>query len=204
MDNIHILISVALIWSIAVITPGPNFFIVVHNSLKTNDKSTFYIVMGIVAGTFIWSFLGFLGISYILINSVFIFSVLKLLGGLYLIYLGLKLILLKEKKHIKVQTTKSDSINSFKLGLFTNLSNPKTAIFMTSLFATTLQENTSFNISLLSLISIVLISFFWYYFIAYIFSKQNPQAIFEKYQTWINKLSGGLFVIFGVNVISNR
>ena len=63
MIDLSILISVSVIWAVAAITPGPNFFITIHTAIGNNRRLSLFTVLGIVAGTLLWSLSGYLGIS---------------------------------------------------------------------------------------------------------------------------------------------
>ncbi len=89
---IDVLLTVFLIWTIAVVTPGPNFFITVHTAIGETHHLSFYTIFGIVTGTFIWAILGYLGISIIFKAVPILYVVIKIIGGLYLRYIGMSLL----------------------------------------------------------------------------------------------------------------
>ena len=181
-----ILISVAFVWSIAVITPGPNFFITVHTAIGGSRRSALFVVLGITTGTIIWGMCGFLGISLLFRTVPWIYICLKVVGGAYLIYLGLRLVRSKsgEKSEDK-QTCSSnyDSWRSYKLGLLTNLSNPKSAAFVASLFAATMPSDVSFSIGFISACLMSLISTVWYAFVACVFSMEKFRRMYSGSRT---------------------
>ena len=158
-----ILLSVAIIWSVAVITPGPNFFITVKTAIGQTRRSALFVALGTSTGTILWGLSGFFGIALLSKTVPWIYLSLKLLGGTYLIYLGLKLIISNTRtgsNHSVSFSTNIDPVQGYKLGLLTNLSNPKTAAFVTSLFAATMPSNAPFwlgfmSVALMSSISIL-------------------------------------------------
>lgn len=204
MVDINILLAVSVIWAVAVITPGPNFFITVHTAVGTSRKLSIFTVMGIVAGTLVWSLSGYLGISILFKTVPILYFSLKIIGGLYLINVGFKL-LFRRKNELKSDTGKYNSaISCFRLGLLTNLLNPKTAAFMTSLFAATIPANPSIEIGVLSVTIICLISALWYSLVSVIFSYEAAKRMYEKQKRRIEKIAGTIFIGFGLKLAISK
>ena len=132
--------SIALFWIIAVITPGPNFFLIATTALQLNKKAALLAVLGILSGTLLWIFSGFLGITLLFHIAPWSYYTIKILGCTYLIFTGINLI--KSKNNNESQNRKCSTRTIKKMhiyygkGLLVNISNPKTAIFVSSLFAT--------------------------------------------------------------------
>lgn len=185
------------------ITPGPNFFITVQTAIGGSRKSALFVVLGIGAGTVVWAVSGFLGIHFLFQTVPWVYLLLKLLGGSYLVYLGIKLIVSKTDNTTGDQTAhlkKSGNWHSFKLGLLTNLSNPKTAAFIASLFAATIPADVSWHVGMISIALVFLISICWYSMVAYVFSLHRFRLLFDKSKSFIERLAGVIFIGFGVKL----
>lgn len=204
MIDINVLVAVSIIWAVAVITPGPNFFITVHTAVGTNRKLSMLTVMGIVAGTLVWSLSGYLGIALLFKTVPMVYFFLKIVGGLYLIGIGIRLIL-KRNKEIKSSLDKHCSAFScFRVGLFTNLLNPKTAAFMTSLFAATIPADASIELGVMSVMLICVISALWYSLVSVVFSYEGAKRIYEKQKSIIEKIAGTIFIGFGIKLAISK
>lgn len=201
MDT-SVLITVMIIWGIAVVTPGPNFFITAQNAVSRDGA--FYTVLGIASGTVIWAVCGYMGISVLFQSAPWIYLTLKISGGLYLTYLGIKLILSGKNSGQKVTGKSSGRWISFRTGLFTNLSNPKTAAFVASLFAATLSADSSLVTGILSILLMFTISMAWYGFVACVFSLQKFRSGYSKFETAIKKTAGAVFIAFGLRLAADR
>lgn len=130
----NIIFTVALIWTIAAVTPGPNFFITVHTAVGETRRLAFCTVFGIVAGTLVWAISAYLGVTILFKTVPMLYYSLKMIGGMYLIYIGFMLLVRKGiKDEVRRDKQSLSAMNCFRLGLLTNLLNPKTAAFMTSL-----------------------------------------------------------------------
>jgi len=199
----QIILTTILIWTIAVIVPGPNFFITIQSAISKKDHSAFFVVLGIVIGTFIWAVLSLYGLALLLKNAPNLYMAFKIIGGIYLIYLGIKLILNKEEaKEIELQKQQISSYSkSFFVGVFTNLSNPKTAMFITSLFATITTAQTSSMQMMFLIFLILLISTIWYSLVALVFKKEYFKKLYMRFKKGIEYISGTIFVLFGLKSI---
>lgn len=198
-----LLLSVAIVWGVAVITPGPNFFITVQTAVERSRSAALFVVLGIAAGTTIWAISGFLGINLLFRAAPWIYASLKIAGGCYLVYLGGKLLLVPSNRKVATRDSHSDhkeALHSFKLGFFTNISNPKTAAFMTSLFAAAMPSDATISIGFLSIALIVSISVCWYALVAYLFSLDRFQSLYRRARVWIERAAGAVFVAFGVKL----
>lgn len=99
-----------------------------------------YNVAGIVTGILIWA-ICFFGITIMFHTLPFAFYLLKISGDCYLVYLGLRLVLGSQKpvtKEAVGEVREATPLSCFQLGLYTNLLNPKTAVFILSLFIVTI------------------------------------------------------------------
>jgi threonine/homoserine/homoserine lactone efflux protein len=140
-------------------------------------------------------------------TAPWIYLSLKLLGGTYLIYLGVKLIISNTRagsNHRVSFSTNIDPIQGYKLGLLTNLSNPKTAAFVTSLFAATMPSNAPFWLGFMSVALMFLISILWYTSVAYVFSLDRFRSLYLKSRIWIERFAGAIFIGFGMKLVASE
>jgi len=202
-----ILISVAILWGIAVITPGPNFFITVKTAIGQDRRSALFVALGTSTGTILWGLSGFFGVALLFKTAPWIYLSLKLLGGTYLIFLGLKLIISSTNtgsNHSVSLLTNMDPIQGYKLGFFTNLSNPKTAAFVTSLFAATMPSDAPLWLGFMSVALMFLISILWYTSVAYVFSLDRFRSLYLNSKKWIERSAGAIFIGFGIKLVVNE
>ena len=204
MNLIVTLLSVASIWSIAVITPGPNFFITAQTAVKDSRLAGMFIVLGTCTGTIIWSIAGYFGIASLFIVVPWIYTTLKVVGGIYIIYLGITMIINSGKPDSKSDIPQESFRTNYlywRKGLMTNLSNPKTAMFITSLFASVLPKEPTMFMGLLIVTLMVGISLIWYSFVVLLFSSHKFSGFYHQMQRWLEGIAGIIFVAFGAKLI---
>ncbi|MCP4141717.1 MAG: LysE family translocator [Chloroflexi bacterium] len=202
-----ILLNVAIIWIVAVITPGPNFFVTAKTAAGHSRYAAFFVALGTSTGAVLWGLSGFFGIALLFKTVPWVYLSFKLFGGGYLIYLGLKLLISNHKTETNLEILSPSNITSsqgYKLGLLTNLSNPKTAVFVTSLFAATMPSNTPLWLGLISVALMSAISTIWYISVAYIFSSDRFRNFYLNSRVWIERISGAIFISFGVKLLSTE
>ena len=192
-----------LIWSIAVITPGPNLLITVQTTVNHSRLSGMFIVLGNCTGTMIWAVVGYFGITQLFSITPWLYISLKIAGGSYLIYLGIKSVIIfyRSKTRPDEQQFRPQKLFiNWQKGLITNLSNPKTAMFVTSLFATALPEEPSLLIGMLSIMLMTSISLFWYSTVVFLFSSKKFGDFYQRIQNRIQGFAGVVFIAFGVKL----
>ena len=202
--DLSVLAAVTVIWGFAAVTPGPNFFITVHTAVGSNRRLSLFTVLGIVVGTLVWAISGFLGITFLFNTVPILYYSIKLFGGLYLIFVGLNLIFKRKTQHKDESIEYLSALKCFRLGLLTNLLNPKTAIFMTSLFAAAIPPSATVVLGMLCIVIICSISAIWYSMVSLIFSHEMAKRLYEQQKEIIEKVAGAIFVGFGVKLATSR
>ena len=202
------LLTVAGIWAVAVATPGPNFFVVAQSALSGSRATALAAVAGVATGTLVWGLAGWLGISAMFAAAPAAYVLLKLAGGAYLLFLGLRLLWsIREPTDIHAghpaarQVTKA---GAYRLGLVTNLANPKAAIFVTSVFATALPVGVAPAEGLAAVAVMVAVSGGWYSVVALVLARPNVGAAYLRGRRLIDGLTGVFFAGFGVRLLLSQ
>ena len=207
--TIESLIAFTGMVTLLVISPGPNTFLIIKNVPLFGIKKGLLNVLGIVSAICIHGILATLGVSSIIVASATLFSLIKLLGALYLCFIGIRTILESYKRgSISANTSKNPIStnkkvfgNAYTEGLLTNLLNPKPALFYLAIFSQFLhKESTFFDSCFLILIHSV-IAFFWYSIIAVGLEKgKNTLLHGGALSKYFQRISGAVFVYFGLRL----
>src|SRR5439155_5531041 len=112
------------------LTPGPDTVYILGRSIAQGRDAGIASALGICVGSIFHTCAAAVGLSAILATSAVAFSVIKLLGGAYLIFLGTKM-LLDRRKHLILPSNfrGRTTVAAFRQGVFTNVLNPKVALF---------------------------------------------------------------------------
>ncbi|WP_158654728.1 MULTISPECIES: LysE family translocator [unclassified Helicobacter] len=191
--------SILFIWSLAVIMPGPDMFLMIRTSIRSKAQAL-GCAFGVVAGTLIWLLVGFFLID--ILSKTLFFDSVKLLGGIYLIYMAGR-IFMSINKPVKEEISSQPQKNtlfSFLLGVWTNLSNPKPPIFVSIILAK-LPIHTPYSLKLGLLVLMLLIPLCWFYFVVQVFTIKKFLNIFLRNIKIVDISACFIFIYFGSTLI---
>jgi threonine/homoserine/homoserine lactone efflux protein len=126
IKSLSIFITAAIIM---LITPGPAVLYIVARSIEQGRLAGLVSALGIALGGLCHVLFAALGLSVILVQSATAFTIVKYLGALYLIYLGITRLIKKDAPIINPEMKKKKLLKIFSQGFVVNLLNPKTAFF---------------------------------------------------------------------------
>lgn len=191
-------IAVITITLLAVISPGADFALVSRNSLLLSRRAGVLTALGIGLGVLLHVGYTLLGVGLLLQQSTWLFHALKLAGAAYLIYLGVNMLLSKPNNAAPNNQPKPPAdAAALRSGLLTNALNPKTAVFIVSLFMQVVQPSTSLATQLGYGAFIALAHVGWFALVALCFSAGPVRNSLLAARQWIDRLFGGLLIGFG-------
>lgn len=206
MSEYYFLIPITIAFILGVMSPGPSFFLVAQAAMSQSRKKALFIAFGMGIGATIFSLIACTGLYILLAKMPTMFLVFKIVGGLYLCFLAYKIFKhanAKLKRNTLHVEKKSDNFKSFLTGLFTQLSNPKTAIVIGGIIAAFLPQNTpTYSYVIICIISFILDAG-WYSIVAVALSTKKAQNTYLKYQKYINYASSLFIILIGIKLIFN-
>jgi RhtB (resistance to homoserine/threonine) family protein len=209
--NITMLITVTVVGLLAVISPGPDFIIVTRNSLLHSKRAGLFTTFGIVIGNLWWVAASILGLSYVLARSISVFNTLKILGAVYLIYLGTKALRLGEKQSQngadalpEKGANRLSSQSAFGMGLWNNLLNVKCALFYSSFFSIIITPQTPALFRWIFGLEITLIALVWFSLLSTVLSFQTVRIVFSRWSLLLDRLTGAILIALGLKLIFSK
>lgn len=202
------LLLVITITILAVLSPGADFALVTRNSLLLSRRHGVFTALGIGLGVMVHIGYSLLGVGVLLQQSLLWFTALKIAGALYLIYLGIKLLRSPEQRpgEEPAEGARMSSWGALRSGFLTNALNPKTMIFVLSLFMQVIQPGTALPVQIGYGAIIVLAHVLWFVLVALFFSAPAIAGRLLAYKRRIDQLFGAVLVGFGLllSVLSVR
>ncbi|MDX7740650.1 LysE family transporter [Aeromonas dhakensis] len=193
------LLAVVAITFFAVISPGPDFAMVSRNSLLLSRRSGVLTALGIGAGVCVHVTYTLLGVGLLIQQSLWLFNLIKLAGAAYLIFLGIKMLRAKPATdEMLADQPALSSLGALRTGFLTNVLNPKTTIFIVSLFMQVVQPQTPLAVQLGYGAFIVLAHAVWFSAVAIFFSTDSVRGRLLAVRHWIDRVFGALLVGFGM------
>lgn len=195
---------------VVTLSSGPNVLLVVKNALQAGYKAAALTIMVNLFCQLLIIIAVALGAGALLAKSPLLFLALKLIGGSYLIYLGLKGWLEKNNKaQVALSATDNervvDPVHLAKQAFFVSASNPKTVIFLSAFLPQFITADTSitwqFMVMFFTICLIVTTVHLGY---AYLARNIGQRCLSVKMKSMISKLSSSAFIVFGCSVLCSH
>jgi threonine/homoserine/homoserine lactone efflux protein len=151
-----------------------------------------------------------LGLGLVISQSILIFNVIKWAGVAYLLYIGVQSL---RAGSVKLETPwvaearrarPQSALKSFGLGFMANALNPKPVFFFLSIFSTIVAHTTpgavKFGYGLVMASCLIV----WFVGVSFFLTTPAMRAGFERSGKWINRVSGAVFIAFGVRLATER
>lgn len=192
-------IAVIIITIFAVISPGPDFVMVSRNSLSLSRRAGILTALGIGLGVLVHVSYTLLGIGVLISESPGLFNILKLIGATYLVWLGATMLFSRKTKDPVAANKKALSdLGALRLGFLTNALNPKTTIFIVSLFMQVVQVDTPLATRIAYGIFVSLAHVVWFFAVSLFFGAPRIQMRDFGVRHWIDRIFGVFLVGFGI------
>ena len=190
------------------LTPGPDTAYILGRTIAQGREEGIASALGICVGSIFHTCAAALGLSAILATSALAFVAIKLLGGAYLIFLGIKM-LLDRRNHLSLPTNfrRRTTAAAFRQGVFTNILNPKVALFFLAFLPQFIDPVSNMKVlAFLALgLTFVTTGTIWCLVLAWfasVFSERVRGN--ETIEHWLNRAAGALFVFLGLRLASAK
>jgi len=206
MSSMAIFFSVIAAVFIGAVSPGPSFVLVSRIAVSRSRKAGLAAAFGMGTGSVIFATLALFGLSALLMRVEWLYLALKVAGGLYLIYVGIRI--WRNAAHdlpIDAPATPAAAGvgRNFLFALGTQLSNPKTAIFYGSIFAALLPAAPAPWLLLTVPPAVFVVETGWYTVVTMAFSSDRPRALYIGSKLWIDRVSGAIIGALGARLVAD-
>lgn len=197
-----LLLTISMLHFVAQLSPGPDVLLIAKSAASTTRRNTLQIITGISVGIIVWVVLTLAGFSALLQQWPWIQQILMLLGGFFLAKMGWAMLkggLSSFQQSANLDTgTVPQAKNYFLLGLFTNLSNPKTLIYFSSVFSLALSSSADVSLKTQLAVLIPIQTFLTFVLFMLIMSMPKIKALYQRSGSYIDIVSGSLFLMFAL------
>ena len=199
-----VLSSIFAVHLLALISPGPNNLVVMQAAMGRHRRAGIATALGIASCSILWSSAALIGLNVVFAYFAWIYSGLKLLGGTYLIYLGIKMWRGADRPMdlcLPQNTPIYTHWQAYRLGALTTLTNPKAAIFFGSFFTALLPPASPLWVKLAVIGIVCFDSTVWHVSLAYFFSTRVVQQIYGRIKPWADRIAGTALTFLGLRLI---
>lgn len=197
-------IAVITITLLAVVSPGPDFAMVTRNSLLLSRRAGVLTAWGIGLGVLVHVAYTLVGVGLLIQQSLWLFNAIKLAGAVYLVHLGVKMLRARPAALADSTVAPLSDAAALRTGFLTNALNPKTTVFIVSLFMQLVQPATPLAVQLGYGAFIALAHMAWFSLVALCFSASTVRGRLLAVRHWIDRAFGGLLVAFGIVLAATR
>ena len=203
--------TIAILHLLAVASPGPDFALIVRQSMRYGRKVAWMTNAGIALGIMVHISYSLIGFGVLMQKSAWFFTTMKTCGAIYLIYLGSRSFVTTSAVQLKIS---QDPINSdkeytvprpyrgaFISGLLTNLLNPKAGLFFIAVFSVVVHPTTPIPYKLGYGFWMVFMNLVWFGMISVLFSQTILKNKFATLGQWMERIMGIILILLGLNLL---
>lgn len=203
------LASVMAVFSFAIVAPGADTAMVMRQSLVHGRRAGILTAFGVGTSLLFHLTYTILGLGLIVSQSLLLFSVIKWAGAAYLTYMGIMALrapapTLPDAADSGVAKAPMSDRRAFGLGFVTNALNPKPILFFLSLFSVLVSHETpalvkgAYGLVMASCLII------WFSAVSCFLTMPKIRTAFSRAGLWINRVTGAVFIAFGVRLALSR
>ncbi|MHA6802900.1 LysE family translocator [Salinifilum ghardaiensis] len=193
--------------AVLTVVPGPDMALVTKRAVGSSWQDGLRTVGGITAGLLGWGVLSVVGLAAVLAASAAAFTVVKVAGAAYLVFLGVQALVHSRHGHSAAPAPAESSPegNPWRTGLVCNLLNPKIAVFYTGLLPTLAPSGLSPHVGMSVLVLLhAALTLVW--LSGYVLLLARARAFFERpaVRRAMNRVTGVVLISFGVQVATSQ
>jgi len=190
------------------LTPGPDTVYILGRSIAQGREAGVASALGISVGSIFHTCAAALGLSAILATSALAFGAIKLVGGAYLIFLGIKMIL-DRRKHLSLPSNfrRRTTRAAFRQGVLTNVLNPKVALFFLAFLPQFIDPASNIKVLAFLMLGLTFVTTgtVWCLVLAWFASAFSERLRTNETVTqWLNRTTGALFVFLGLRLATAK
>jgi len=206
----HLLVFIG-VSAIVIVVPGPDTAVVTKNILMHGRRAALGTSLGVSAGLSVWTLAAAVGVASLVRASEVAFTTLKLIGALYLVWLGVQALM--AARHAAAGDQGADAsarpamtaLGGFRQGLLSDLANPKIGIFFTSLLPQFVDAGHPVLLPFLALGAVfVLMTALWLFAYCVLFSRAAETMQRPRVRAALDRVMGTVLIGLGLRLATER
>ncbi len=195
-------LSIALLHLMAAISPGPSFVMAVRTAASEGLVAALGVAIGLGLGAVVWALAALFGLHLLFELAPTLLLAFKLAGAGFLLWIAFQTWRhAREPLPVAADGAPARSLaGGLRLGLLTQLANPKPAVFFGAVFVGLVPPGSSPAALALLLLVILLDETLWYALVARVFSLDRARAAYGRAKRSVDRVFGGLIAAFGLKI----
>ncbi|MFZ6873508.1 LysE family translocator [Undibacterium sp. Di27W] len=204
------LLAFTAIAGLSILSPGPAILLSLKNGASYGVRSVMWSALGNISGVFFLSSAAFLGLGALLNSSAMLFAAVKIIGALYLFYIGAKQLFGKNNALLAQGMSTGENEQPAKKKLFaeaflTAATNPKALMFFTALFPHFINTSEALAPQFFALMAIFMsLAYLTHLMYAQLAARAMHLLVKPHFVKWVNRVVGTVFISFGAMLLSLR
>ena len=203
-----IFLTVALAHFLALLSPGPDFVLVVKSAIKNDKSKAIGVAAGIASANAFYIALCLAGVGAMLASSITIMIALKIIGGIFLVFLAVQALRAKKNDYadfgLDTTTNKNGHttfVKEFATGFMSGALNPKNLLFYLSLFTVVLTNDVNLTFKISLGVWMTMVVFAWDTAVIFLLSTKKVRNQFTKSAFYIDKVTGAILGLVGLSIV---
>ncbi len=194
-------IAVATLLTLGAISPGPAVLMSARTGVAEGLRTGFFLAVGIGLGAVFWALLAMSGLALLFQLAPRLLWIFKIAGGLYLIWMAYGMWRHAPEPLADLAASPPRSaLSALRLGVMTQLSNPKPAVLLSAIFVGTIPPGAPVWVMTALLVYLFIVETSWNTIVARIFSFPTTRRAYIGAKTYIDRSFGGLLAVLGVKI----
>lgn len=196
-------------WTVAMASPGPDFLAVLRSGAVHGRRDARMVALGVCTGVTCWLVLTLVGLDAVLRVHPGLYAVMRWLGAGFLVVYGLSILWSLRRAGERGADLRTggrpgpsrSAWAAYRLGLLTNLSNPKALVFFGALFVTVFPAGVAAPTKLVAAAVMVALTIVWFTLCATAAGSSRVVGLYQRSRRWVDGVLGVLFVLVAVLLV---
>lgn len=204
MEYANSLMVLVGVYIVSLVSPGPNFIIVTNTSMSVSRAAGLFAGFGLATASLTWAVMAMAGLGFLLTHFEWLHTALQVVGALYLIWLGIKMI----RGAAKPLQQNGPGVLTWRAAMrrayIVSMTNPKSVAFFGSIFALVIPSHAPLWFYGMIAAICFLLSTLWYCGLAVFFSNPRVAACFLRFKAGIERVMGTALILLGGRLLWSR
>ena len=194
--------QVFIVCLLGAMSPGPSMAVVINNAIFKGKYNGILTAIGHGIGITVYATFAVLGLGLIIKTNLFIFNSLKILSIIFLIFMGIKSILKKEKLDVEKKDIKQNTV-SFLQGFSIAILNPKIFIWFIAVYSQFMSTNNHLIFDIYLILIAGITDACWYIILTLTVTMASAFSFFQTKINLIQKIQGFFFIFLALGLLIN-
>lgn len=199
-------LTIAIAHLFAVASPGPDFAVVLKQSVTGGSKLGVWTSLGVASAILLHVSYCIMGVALLLIQSPTIFMVVRYMAAVYLLYLGI--VSLRDSFRVPESqdlaaaggVQEIEPVKAFYIGFLTNGLNPKATLFFLSLFTVVIAPTTPLPIQIAYGVYLAVATFLWFALLSFFLGRERFRVNILKFGVWFERTMGLILIFLAIQI----